>query len=75
MKRYLVMVLLLVIGSAGLGVVVAQNDEKLVDIEKLEDNLFVLRGEGGGGNTAVFMGTAHYRSNKTIDGQSHHYTY
>lgn len=51
------MVLLLVIGSAGLGVVVAQNDEKLVDIEKLEDNLFVLRGEGGGGNTAVFITT------------------
>lgn len=57
MKRYLVMVLLLVIGSAGLGIVVAQNDEKLVDIEKLEDNLFVLRGEGGGGNTAVFITT------------------
>lgn len=57
MKRYLIMILLVGIGAAGLGVVVAQNDEKVIDIEKLEDNLFVLRGEGGGGNTAVFITT------------------
>lgn len=57
MKRYLVMILLVGIGSAGLGVVVAQNDAKVIDIEKLEDNLFILKGEGGGGNTAVFITT------------------
>ena len=57
MKRYLAMILLLGIGSAGLGVVVAQNDEKVIDIEKLEDNLFVLRGESSGGNTAIFITT------------------
>jgi glyoxylase-like metal-dependent hydrolase (beta-lactamase superfamily II) len=28
---------------------------KVVDVEKLKDNLFVLRGAGGGGNTAVFI--------------------
>ena len=27
----------------------------VVEVEKLKDNLFVLRGEGGGGNTAVFV--------------------
>jgi cyclase len=28
---------------------------RVVEVEKLKDNLFVLRGEGGGGNTAVFV--------------------
>jgi glyoxylase-like metal-dependent hydrolase (beta-lactamase superfamily II) len=28
---------------------------KVVDVEKLKDNLFVLKGAGGGGNTAVFI--------------------
>jgi glyoxylase-like metal-dependent hydrolase (beta-lactamase superfamily II) len=27
----------------------------VVEVEKLKDNLFVLRGDGGGGNTAVFV--------------------
>jgi glyoxylase-like metal-dependent hydrolase (beta-lactamase superfamily II) len=30
---------------------------KVVEVEKLKDNLFVLRGNGGGGNTAVFVTT------------------
>jgi glyoxylase-like metal-dependent hydrolase (beta-lactamase superfamily II) len=30
-------------------------DAKTVEVEKLKDNLFVLRGRGGGGNTAVFV--------------------
>jgi glyoxylase-like metal-dependent hydrolase (beta-lactamase superfamily II) len=29
----------------------------VIEVEQLEDNLFVLRGEGGGGNTAVFVTT------------------
>src|SRR5436190_23953786 len=28
---------------------------KVIEVEKLKDNLFVLRGNGGGGNTAVFI--------------------
>ena len=27
----------------------------VVEVEKLKDNLFMLRGNGGGGNTAVFV--------------------
>ena len=30
---------------------------KVIVVEKLKDNLFVLKGDGGGGNTAVFVGT------------------
>ena len=30
---------------------------KVIQVEKLKENLFVLRGDGGGGNTAVFVGT------------------
>src|SRR5262249_47293305 len=33
-----------------------QNQPKVVDVEKLKDNLYMLK--GGGGNTAVFVGTA-----------------
>jgi cyclase len=32
-----------------------QEGPPVVEVEKLKDNLFVLRGEGGGGNTAVFV--------------------
>ena len=35
----------------------AAQGPKVVVEEKLKDNLFVLRGDGGGGNTAVFIGT------------------
>ena len=30
----------------------------VIEVEQLEDNLYVLRGRGGGGNTAVFATTA-----------------
>ena len=40
-----------------LGLVTAQDRAKVIEAERLEDNLFVLRGEGGGGNTAVFITT------------------
>ena len=33
----------------------AANAPKVVEVEKVKDNLFVLRGQGGGGNTAVFV--------------------
>jgi cyclase len=58
MKRAMVLGLLLAIG--GLGAVKAQqataNAPKVIDVEKVKDNLYVLR--GGGGNTAVFITAA-----------------
>jgi hypothetical protein len=33
----------------------AANAPKVIEVEKVKDNLFVLRGQGGGGNTAVFV--------------------
>lgn len=35
-----------------------QDKPKVIEVEKLKDNLFVLRGAGGGGNTAVFVMSA-----------------
>jgi glyoxylase-like metal-dependent hydrolase (beta-lactamase superfamily II) len=54
MRRAIVLGLLVAIG--GLVTVMAQpaaNAAKVVELEKVKDNLFVLR--GGGGNTAVFV--------------------
>ncbi len=59
MKRIVVLVALLTVGSASLTVAYwqtpapGQQAPKVVEVEKLKDNLFVLR--GGGGNTAVFI--------------------
>lgn len=55
MKR--AMTLGLVLAAGALGIVRAQqapaNAPKVIDVEKVKDNLYVLR--GGGGNTAVFI--------------------
>lgn len=61
MRRWIVLGTLLAIGvvavrakqQAGAGG--AQQAPKVLEVEKLRDNLFVLR--GGGGNTAVFVGS------------------
>ena len=57
MKRFLVLGILITIG--GISIVAAQQPAadapKVIEVEKVKDNLFVLRGEGGGGNTAVFV--------------------
>ena len=57
MKRILVLGLVVAVGS--ITIVAAQqpaaNAPKVIDVEKVKDNLFVLRGAGGGGNTAVFV--------------------
>jgi glyoxylase-like metal-dependent hydrolase (beta-lactamase superfamily II) len=60
MKRVMVLVGLLTIGSLSLVVARyrepqagAQQTPKVVEVEKLKDNLWVLK--GGGGNTAVFV--------------------
>src|SRR5436190_687545 len=55
MKRTVVLGVLLALGA--LAAVTAQqppaNAPKVIDVEKVKDNLYVLR--GGGGNTAVFI--------------------
>ena len=58
MKRTRVLALLVGIGALSLAAVAAQDAPKVIEVEQLEDNLFVLKGAGGGGNTAVFITTA-----------------
>ena len=57
MKRGIVLGALIVVGALSLGVKAYQppaaDAPKVVDVEKVKDNLYVLR--GGGGNTAVFL--------------------
>ena len=66
MKRVLILVALLTVGGMSLAVTAYQqaparggpppaNAPKVVEVEKLRDNLWMLK--GGGGNTAVFVGT------------------
>jgi cyclase len=58
MKRALVLGVLVAIGSA-MTIMAAEQPAagapKVVDVEKINDTLYVLRGQGGGGNTAVFV--------------------
>ena len=56
MTRSTVLGLLISVSMLSLAVV-AQDAQKVIDVEQLEDNLFVLRGDGSGGNTAVFITT------------------
>jgi len=55
MKRFVVLGVLVVIGALTLGVAAQQqsNAPKVLEVTKLKDNLYVLK--GGGGNTAVFI--------------------
>src|SRR5437870_795886 len=57
MKRSIVLGVLIVVGALSLVVTAQQGGgqqaPKIVEVEKLKDNLFVLK--GGGGNTAVFI--------------------
>jgi cyclase len=62
MRRVRVGVVLLAVGALSLAVAAYQQppggagqQPRVVEVEKLRDNLFVLK--GGGGNTAVFVGT------------------
>src|SRR3954468_19241024 len=57
MKRLIVLASLVAVGTLSLGVAAFQqppaNAPKVVEVEKLRDNLYMLK--GGGGNTAVFI--------------------
>jgi cyclase len=59
MKRIILLATLVTIGSLSLGVAAFQqppaNAPKVVEAQKLRDNLWMLTGTGGGGNTAVFV--------------------
>jgi glyoxylase-like metal-dependent hydrolase (beta-lactamase superfamily II) len=58
MKRGIVLGVLVVVGTLSLSVAAYQAPPapKTVEVEKLKDNLYMLK--GGGGNTAVFVGTS-----------------
>src|SRR6187200_3258782 len=65
MKRVIVLATLLTVGALSLVVAASQQPAagaaaqaapKVVEVEKLRDNLFMLT--GGGGNTAVFIGAS-----------------
>ena len=55
MKRAFVLGALVAAGSASIGVAARQAQPQVVTVDKVKDNLFVLK--GGGGNTAVFITT------------------
>jgi cyclase len=56
MKRIIVLTALVVAGAMSYIVAQEQGQKpRVVVVEKLKDNLFVLKGDGGGGNTTVFV--------------------
>ena len=55
MRRSMVLAVVMGIGALSLAAVAAQDGPMVIEVEQLEDNLYVLRGQGGGGNTAVFV--------------------
>ena len=57
MRRSIVLALVIGVGTLSLVVVTAQDVAMVIEVEQLEDTLYVLKGEGGGGNTAVFVTT------------------
>ncbi len=57
MKRISVLALLLALGAIAVTVMAEQETQNVIEVDQLGENLFVLRGEGSGGNTAVFITT------------------
>ena len=59
MKRIILLATLVAVGSLSLGVAAFQQPPatapKVVEAQKLRDNLWMLTGQNGGGNTAVFV--------------------
>jgi glyoxylase-like metal-dependent hydrolase (beta-lactamase superfamily II) len=61
MKRAYVLGVLIAIGATSIGVRAFQQPPaaqgpKIVQAQKIKDNLYMLTGDGGGGNTAVYIG-------------------
>jgi len=56
MKRAMLLGALVAAGALGLVAAQGQPGPKVIDVEKVRDNLYMLK--GGGGNTAVFVGTS-----------------
>ena len=57
-RRRRVLATIVIVGGLAIGGAAFQEPgakPRVVEVQKLRDNLFVLRGEGGGGNTAVFV--------------------
>lgn len=53
MKRAVVLGTIVVVGSFSIALSAARQQQRTIEVDKLRDNLFILR--GGGGNTAVFV--------------------
>ena len=53
MKRSIALGALLAVGALSIAITAQQGAPRVVEVEKLKDNLYVLK--GGGGNTAVFI--------------------
>ena len=53
MRRGIVLGVLMTVGVLSLVVTTSSQDERVLEVEKLQDNLFVFR--GGGGNSAAFV--------------------
>ena len=51
MKRSIVLGLLIIVGALSIVIVAQQPPARVIEVEKLKDNLYVLK--GGGGNTAA----------------------
>ena len=62
MRRALILSTVMIAGALSALVAATQqpagDKPKIVEVEKLKDNLYVLRGRDGGGNTGVFVGTS-----------------
>jgi cyclase len=57
-SRAFVLIALVVVGAIPTVIAARQQPpSRVLEVEKLRDNLFVLRGTGSGGNTAVFVGS------------------
>ena len=57
MRRVIVLGALLLAGALSVVSVAGQQGQMNIEVDQVRDNLFVLRGQGGGGNTAVFVTT------------------
>ncbi len=53
MKRSIVLGVLLALGALSIAIAAQQPQARVIDVEKIKDNLYVLK--GGGGNAAVFI--------------------